>query len=196
MLMRLRVRRRRQIITETAIRTREELQGGEGKKKNFGPPSRGNFDPSMSTARISSSQPSLPPRGCRARSTQRWFSQHLIPSEPSQERGVVGNKKTHKKKKHSGIWYTVGGVTSGALTGLCSECKCGKNQQNAFAFTNTVHPVMWSRLLSILSGGVSQQRGLQVYLQERGVQRWAPMRIPGEMARVWSPIRCQPCFGC
>lgn len=59
MLMQLHVHHRRQIITE-----KDCNKDGGG---DLSPTSCSNFDPSMSTTKISSREPSLPPRGSKVR---------------------------------------------------------------------------------------------------------------------------------
>lgn len=120
-------------------------------------------------------------------SAQRGFSQKVIPSE------YRWRKK--KKKACGGTSKIVGGITPEALTGLYSECKCCEKNKCIYLYKRNASSQVIEPLVATEWRGVpaAWSAGL---CAERGVQRWGPVRIRWEMARVWSPIRCQRCCGC
>lgn len=174
MLISLYARYHRRIITTRHGRGKEILC----------PTSRNNFDLSMSTTKSSSCNPTLIPWGFKA-----CFYPEVI--EPA----THPVRMSREIKIHSGTWNIVGGVASKDLTGLYSECKCCKTNKCICLYKYSASSQVIEPLVNIESRGVpvAWSAGLSV---ERGVQRWGPMRIQGEMACVWSPIRCQRCFGC
>lgn len=123
-------------------------------------------------------------------SAQKGFSQKLIPLQ-------YRWRKKKKKRKKSLWWHfkDCGWHYSQSTDRLGFRVQMLRKEQMHLPLQRNASSQVIEPLVAIEWRGVpaAWSAGLCAV---RGVQRWAPVRIRWEMARVWSPIRCQRCCGC